>query len=87
MCKNSIWDLIYSTINRRDERDVQTAFFFFFMFIKQSLCFACYHEQRLFYTKNHFQTKKDFAKFTSSHQGAQTGFLTGGGGGGGLVRK
>ncbi len=35
MCKNSIWDLINSTINRRDERDVQTAFF---MFIKQSLC-------------------------------------------------
>ncbi len=24
MCKNSIWDLINSTINRRDERDVQT---------------------------------------------------------------
>ncbi len=32
MCKNSIWDLINSTINRRDERDVQTAFFFFFFF-------------------------------------------------------
>ncbi len=29
MCKNSIWDLINSTINRRDERDVQTAFLFF----------------------------------------------------------
>ncbi len=47
MCKNSIWDLINSTINRRDERDVQTTggmrgmckrLFFFFMFIKQSLC-------------------------------------------------
>ncbi len=24
MCKNSIWDLINSTINRRAERDVQT---------------------------------------------------------------
>ncbi len=23
MCKNSIWDLINSNINRRDERDVQ----------------------------------------------------------------
>ncbi len=47
MCKNSIWDLINSTINRRDERDVQTdrrderdvqTGFFFLMFIKQSLC-------------------------------------------------
>ncbi len=24
MCKNSIWDLINSNINKRDERDVQT---------------------------------------------------------------
>ncbi len=42
MCKNSIWDLINSTINRRDERDVQTmrgmCKRLFFMFIKQSLC-------------------------------------------------
>ncbi len=24
MCKNSIWDLINSNMNKRDERDVQT---------------------------------------------------------------
>ncbi len=24
MCKNSIWDLINSNINKRDERDMQT---------------------------------------------------------------
>ncbi len=43
MCKNSIWDLINSTINRRDERDVQTAFFIlFFIFIKQSLCLGAW---------------------------------------------
>ncbi len=43
MCKNSIWDLINSTINRRDERDVQTAFFFFFFFfIKQSFCLGAW---------------------------------------------
>ncbi len=41
MCKNSIWDLINSIINRRDERDVQTTggmrgmckWLFFFLFI------------------------------------------------------
>ncbi len=44
MCKNSIWDLINSTINRRAERDVQTKggmrgmckrllFFFFFFYV------------------------------------------------------
>ncbi len=27
MCKNSIWDLINSTINRRDERDKRDVFF------------------------------------------------------------
>ncbi len=52
MCKNSIWDLINSTINRRDERDVQTTggmrgmckrlFFLFFMFMKQSLCLGAW---------------------------------------------
>ncbi len=42
MCKNSIWDLINSTINRRDERDVQTAIFFIYFFIKQSLCLGAW---------------------------------------------
>ncbi len=32
MRKNSIWDLINSTINRRDERDVQTLLFFFYVY-------------------------------------------------------
>ncbi len=41
MCKNSIWDLINSTINRRDERDVQTAFFLY-IFIKQSSCLGAW---------------------------------------------
>ncbi len=27
MCKNSIWDLINSNINKRDERDVQTGLY------------------------------------------------------------
>ncbi len=36
MCQNSIWDLINSTINRRDERDVQTDFFFFFFYVYET---------------------------------------------------